>query len=139
MLAVLVGYGFSIIYIGQLCNHLIGLPIIPITGMIIRVSLFRSGYIIGLALLFFYQSQAIQKERRARIMEQEYERSRINQHLVFNTLSFMYEALQQRFPQVAETAFDLSDILRYSLRQSGSTGKVSVIDEVEQMQRYIPA
>jgi len=135
--AVLVGYGFSIIYLGQICNRLIGLPIVPITGLIIRVSLFRSGYIMGLALLFFYQSLAIQKEKMIRIREQEYDRSRINQHLVFNTLGFMYEALEIHYPQVARTALDLSDILSYSLQQSGSTGKVPVIDEVEQMHRYI--
>lgn len=135
--AVLISYGFSIIYLGQFCNRFLGLPIVPITGLIIRVSLFRSGYIMGLALLFFYLSQATQRERMIRIREQEYDRSRINQHLVFNTLSFMYEALEIHSPQVARTAIDLSDILRYSLLQSGSTGKVPVIDEVEQMHRYI--
>jgi len=135
--AVLVAYAISIIFIGQLCNKVIGLPYVPVTGFIFRMSLFRSGYIMGLALLFFYQSLAIQKEKMIRIREQEYDRSRINQHLVFNTLSFMYEALEIHSPQVARTALDLSDILSYSLQQSGSTGKVPVIDEVEQMHRYI--
>jgi len=65
--------------------------------------------------------------------ENAYLRSQINPHLLFNTLNFIYNNVQQASVKASEAVVLLSDLMNYSLREPDADGKTSLEKEVEQI------
>jgi two-component system LytT family sensor kinase len=66
-----------------------------------------------------------------------YLKSQINPHFLFNTLNFLYNTANKSAPSVSEPILLLSDIMRYALTETNSTGKVSILEEIEQIKTFI--
>jgi sensor histidine kinase YesM len=62
--------------------------------------------------------------------------SQINPHFLFNSLTLLgYTALEEAAPRTEEIAYTLSDLLRYSLRNTATS--VSLSEEIEFIERYV--
>lgn len=62
--------------------------------------------------------------------------SQINPHFLFNSLTLVgYTALEEDAPRTEEIAYTLSDLLRYSLRNTATT--VPLSEEIEMVERYL--
>jgi sensor histidine kinase YesM len=59
--------------------------------------------------------------------------AQINPHLLFNTLNFIYNKVQEVSEEASEAVILLSELMNYSLRELEPDGKVSVEKEVEQI------
>lgn len=125
------------IFIGQSMNYLTFQPMIPISYNVIMFTALRGGYLFGLSLLFYFQGSAFEKEKKAKKINQAFQRSQINQHLLFNSLHFIHVSTQSVSEALSDAVLTLADIMRYSLRQSRYTDEVPITDEVEQMERYV--
>jgi two-component system LytT family sensor kinase len=69
--------------------------------------------------------------------ENAYLKSQINPHFLFNTLNFLYNTALQTAEHLAKPIMLLSDIMRYALTETPQSGKVELIDEIEQMYSLI--
>jgi two-component system, LytTR family, sensor kinase len=63
--------------------------------------------------------------------------SQINPHLLFNTLNFIHSEVQQVSTKASDAIIILSDMMRYSLAETKSDGKVGLEKEVEQIDNLI--
>jgi len=63
--------------------------------------------------------------------------SQINPHLLFNTLNFIYNEVQQLSAKAADAVITLSDMMRYSLAEMQPDGKTDLAQEVEQIENMI--
>jgi two-component system, LytTR family, sensor kinase len=63
--------------------------------------------------------------------------AQINPHLLFNTLNFIYNKVQEVSQDASEAVILLSELMNYSLRELEPDGKVSVEKEVEQISNII--
>ncbi|RZL16849.1 MAG: hypothetical protein EOO89_10900, partial [Pedobacter sp.] len=70
-------------------------------------------------------------------VENDYLRSQINPHFLFNTLSFIYNGTRKTAPDAASAILSLSDMMRYALKQPGSSDTIYINDEVEQVENLI--
>ncbi len=62
--------------------------------------------------------------------------SQINPHFLFNSLTLVgYTALEEHAPRTEEIAYSLSDLLRYSLRNTATL--VTLGEEIEMIERYL--
>ncbi len=62
--------------------------------------------------------------------------SQINPHFLFNSLTLVgYTALEENAPRTEEIAYSLSDLLRYSLRNTATL--VTLGEEIEMIERYL--
>jgi two-component system, LytTR family, sensor kinase len=59
--------------------------------------------------------------------------AQINPHLLFNTLNFIYNKVQEVSEEASEAVILLSELMNYSLRELEPDGKVSLEKEVEQI------
>jgi two-component system LytT family sensor kinase len=66
-----------------------------------------------------------------------YLQSQINPHLLFNTLSFLYNSVYNISQKSAEGIMLLSDLMRYSLTELGGDGKVELTKEIENIETVI--
>jgi two-component system LytT family sensor kinase len=133
----LIIYFFIAVMLGMIRNYFLVLPTLKITTHVIVFTLWRGCYLLGLAFMFFFQYLAVLKERQARTLEQAYQRALLNPHLLFNTLNFVYYQIKESQPKQANALLALSDIMRYTLRQSKVTYKATINEEMEQVKRYI--
>ncbi|MBS1663081.1 MAG: histidine kinase [Bacteroidetes bacterium] len=69
--------------------------------------------------------------------ENAYLRAQINPHLLFNTLNFIYNNVQQASTKASEAVVLLSDLMNYSLREPEADGKTSLEKEIEQILNLI--
>ena len=63
--------------------------------------------------------------------------AQINPHLLFNTLNFIHSEVQQTAPVASEAIITLSEMMRYSLTETKSDGKVELRQEIEQIENLI--
>ncbi len=63
--------------------------------------------------------------------------SQINPHLIFNTLNFIYNKVRLVSPESADAIITLSEMMRYSLNNGKSDGKVLLRQELEQIENLI--
>lgn len=66
-----------------------------------------------------------------------YLKSQINPHFLFNTLNFLYNSALKTAPTLSRPIILLSDIMRYALTETPQSGKVDLIDEIEQIATFI--
>lgn len=143
-------------------NLLFKLEILPVKSNIssqtvIRL-VWRGMYFIGFSIGFVYilkaleeskQSERLKTENLTNILdnhrlenelvklENNYLRSQINPHFLFNTLSFIYNGTRKLAPDAASAILSLSEMMRYALKQPGSSELVNLRDEVEQVENLM--
>jgi two-component system LytT family sensor kinase len=64
-------------------------------------------------------------------------RSTINPHMLFNTLSFLYNEVRKVDGPVAEHIMSLSELMRYSLSDISKEEKIKLSDEINYIEHYI--
>jgi two-component system LytT family sensor kinase len=98
-----------------------------------------------------YRSQATEAEKRQLIIEKEkaeleaqltksrnaYLQQQINPHMLFNALNFVYNSAQKYSDDAAHCIWLLSEIMRFSLEEANSDGKIKLDREVEQIENLI--
>ncbi|SFF04068.1 Histidine kinase [Chitinophaga sp. CF118] len=70
-------------------------------------------------------------------MQNAYLQSQVNPHMLFNTLNFVYNNVQQASQEASEAIILLSELMNYSLRELEPDGKVSLEREIEQIKNII--
>lgn len=73
-------------------------------------------------------------EKELIIAQNAYLQSRINPHLLMNSLNFVYNSVETYSEQAAELIDILSRIMRYALREPETDGKVFLIEEWNQVE-----
>lgn len=63
--------------------------------------------------------------------------AQINPHLLFNTLNFIYNAVQDVSPKASDGVLLLSEVMHYGLQHLPEDGKTSLSSEVEHIEKYI--
>lgn len=66
-----------------------------------------------------------------------YLKAQINPHLLFNTLSFIYQDILASSPKAAEAVMSLSDIMRYSINCEFTESTVPLKEEIAQVKKLI--
>lgn len=64
-------------------------------------------------------------------------RSQINPHFLFNTLNFIYNDTRKKAPLAADAIMNLSEMMRYALKQPEASELVPLGEEVEQIKHLI--
>ncbi len=66
-----------------------------------------------------------------------YIRSQINPHFLFNTLNFIYNDARKKAPVAADAIMNLSEMMRYALKRSEAVEVVPIVDEIAQIEHLI--
>ena len=69
--------------------------------------------------------------------ENDYLKSQINPHFLFNTLSFIHNSVSKFSTTIAESVISLSEIMRYALTATDADGKVELVSEIEHIENFI--
>lgn len=87
----------------------------------------------------YFQSQLSERELKLSLenAKNAYLKAQINPHLLFNTLSFIYQDIMEKAPRSAEAVMQLSDIMRYSINCEYSEPLIELKEEIEQAERLI--
>ncbi|KQR69838.1 sensor histidine kinase [Pedobacter sp. Leaf176] len=64
-------------------------------------------------------------------------RSQINPHFLFNTLNFIYNDARKKAPLAADAIMNLSEMMRYALKRPEASELVPLSEEVEQIEHLI--
>lgn len=83
------------------------------------------------------KSQTLELENKYITAENAYLQNQISPHLLFNSLSFIYNAIHQVSPKAGNCVMLLADIMRYSLINSEDNRTVPLLDEVAQIEKLI--
>ena len=121
-------------------------------------SVWRSVYFIGISTAYWFVRQTIknyrhisqmeldrlQAEREKAELEKGLIRSQnallqaqISPHLLFNTLNFVYNSVQNVSPKASEGVLLLSEVMHYALQRVHEDGKTDLQHEVEHIEKYI--
>jgi two-component system LytT family sensor kinase len=86
-----------------------------------------------------YQSQLYERDLELQLenAKNAYLKAQINPHLLFNTLSFIYQDIYQNSPKSADTLMELADIMRYSINSDFKEQTIPLKEEIEQVHRLI--
>ncbi len=86
-----------------------------------------------------YQSQLSERELELQLenAKNAYLKAQINPHLLFNTLSFIYQDIYQSSPKSADTVMELADIMRYCIHCEFQEQTVALNEEIKQVHRLI--
>lgn len=66
-----------------------------------------------------------------------YLQQQINPHMLFNALNFVYNSTQKYSEDAAHCIWLLSEIMRFSLEEAGTDGKIKLSREVEQIENLV--
>lgn len=64
-------------------------------------------------------------------------RSQINPHFLFNTLNFIYNDARKKAPMAADAIMNLAEMMRYALKRPEASEMVPLSEEVEQIEHLI--
>lgn len=116
--------------------------------------LWRGIYFIGLSSAYWFAIRTFESEKKVLHLEKlqiinkaeknsleknlvelqnAHLQAQINPHLLFNTLNFIYNKVQEVSQEASEAVILLSELMNYSLRELEPDGKVSLEKEVEQI------
>lgn len=86
-----------------------------------------------------FQIELSKKEMEAKLEQSRnsYLKAQINPHLLFNTLSFIYQDILAKSPKAAEAVMTLSDIMRYSIESEFSESFLPLEEEIIQVKNLI--
>ncbi|QPH38532.1 sensor histidine kinase [Pedobacter endophyticus] len=69
--------------------------------------------------------------------QNNYLRSQINPHFLFNTLNFIYNDARKKAPMAADAIMNLAEMMRYALKRPEASDMVPLSEEIEQIQHLI--
>ncbi|QEM12511.1 sensor histidine kinase [Mucilaginibacter rubeus] len=81
--------------------------------------------------------QQLESERERYKLDNAYLLSQVNQHLLFNSLNFVYNTVRKASPDAAQSVMILANIMRHSLGGTGQDGKIDIMDEVDHINQLI--
>lgn len=79
----------------------------------------------------------LESERERYKLDNAYLLSQVNQHLLFNSLNFVYNTVRKASPDAAQSVMILANIMRHSLGGTGEDGKIDIMDEVDHINQLI--
>ena len=59
----------------------------------------------------------------------------VNPHLLFNSLNFIYDSVSRFSREASNSVMLLSELLQFSLQETGPDGKIKLSDEIDQLHR----
>ena len=149
LVLIVIAYTFCICISG-LFNQSIkqGIIVSDLNIASIIASSFRAVYMTTIAIAYSFARYSIAKTKEAyeqRIlkieaetkMENNFIRSQVNPHLLYNSLSFLYTKTLKEVLEVANTVHLLVSMTEYALANEKENDHVSLEEEVEQMERYV--
>jgi two-component system LytT family sensor kinase len=83
------------------------------------------------------QKKQLQLEKEIIIAENAYLQAQVSPHLMFNTLNYIYNSIEEISADAAEAVMLLSDISRYSMKRPDEYGLVFLNEELEQVGNFI--
>jgi len=83
------------------------------------------------------QKKQLSLEKEIIRSENAYLQAQVNPHLLFNTLNFIYNSVEEVSEPAAEAVMLLSDISRYSMKNPDEDGLVFLTDEMDQINNLI--
>ncbi|MFD2289213.1 hypothetical protein GJU39_21360 [Pedobacter petrophilus] len=120
--------------------------------------IYRSLLFIGFATGYVYIIKSFEDQKKVEILERQnlitqiekqsletdliqsqnnFLRSQINPHFLFNTLNFIYNDTRKKAPMAADAIMNLSEMMRYALKQPAASELVPLREEVEQIEHLI--
>jgi two-component system LytT family sensor kinase len=128
------------------------------SGTQIAVHIYRALYFIGFSIGYWFARSAYEhwkkvlelenlrlreNVQRAELEHQlmqarnAYLQAQLNPHLLFNTLNFIYNAVRKLSDTAATAVLLLSDMMRYSLSETGVNGTVPLQQEIEHIKSLV--
>jgi two-component system LytT family sensor kinase len=120
--------------------------------------MYRSLYFIGFATGYVYLIKSFQDQKKVEALERQnlvtqiekqalendlvqsqnnYLRSQINPHFLFNTLNFIYNDARKKAPMAADAIMNLAEMMRYALKRPEASEMVPLSEEIEQIEHLI--
>lgn len=120
--------------------------------------MYRSLYFIGFATGYVYLIKSFQDQKKVEALERQnlvtqiekqalendlvqsqnnYLRSQINPHFLFNTLNFIYNDARKKAPMAADAIMNLAEMMRYALKRPAASEMVPLSEEIEQIEHLI--
>ncbi|WP_316832651.1 sensor histidine kinase [Pedobacter aquatilis] len=121
-------------------------------------ALWRALYFIGFSTGYVFLLNSLKERRRVQKLERQnlvntiekqalendlvqsqnnFLRSQINPHFLFNTLNFIYNDARKKAPLAADAIMNLSEMMRYALKRPEASELVPLSEEVEQIEHLI--
>ncbi|MDB5141061.1 MAG: hypothetical protein JWR12_2977 [Mucilaginibacter sp.] len=121
-------------------------------------NLFRSTYFTILSTFYwaagyisYFKRQAIASEKKQLTIQKDkaelevklaestnaYLMQQINPHMLFNSLNFIYSKVFLQSKDAAKCVSLLTDIMRFSLKESGADGKIPLNEEIDQLKNLL--
>jgi ligand-binding sensor protein len=129
----------------QLLNAAHQIPAIPRDrlGAAVEMLMLTANHIIEIGMTNLTQTRLLKEAREKAALHTALQnaqlralQSQINPHFLFNSLTLVgYTALEENAPRTEEIAYTLSDLLRYSLRNTAT--RVLLSEEFEMVERYL--
>lgn len=132
-------------------------PILLDRDYIVR-SVWRSLYVIGFSTGYVYILKSFEDRKKVEALERQslvtqiekqalendlvnsqnnYLRSQINPHFLFNTLNFIYNDARKKAPMASDAIMNLAEMMRYALKRPEASEMVPLSEEVEQIEHLI--
>lgn len=126
--------------------------------LLVTSAIFRAIYLLGLSSGYWFairyfrslqknfelirtqlaaKAQQLQLEKAVIRSENAFLQAQINPHLLFNTLNYIYNSVEEISSNAAEAVMLLADISRYSMRPPDEEGMAFLSQELEQIQKLI--
>ncbi|RZK17545.1 MAG: hypothetical protein EOO86_12340 [Pedobacter sp.] len=120
--------------------------------------IWRSLYFIGFATGYVYILKSFEDRKKVEALERQslvtqiekqalendlvqsqnnFLRSQINPHFLFNTLNFIYNDARKKAPMAADAIMNLAEMMRYALKRPEASEMVPLSEEVEQIEHLI--
>jgi len=158
-LIVFIGISFSLEYsVAFITNDKKTLNELAINSTYLSRSIYRALYFIGFSTGYVFLLSSLQERRRVQKLERQnfvntiekqalendlvqsqnnFLRSQINPHFLFNTLNFIYNDARKKAPLAADAIMNLSEMMRYALKRPEASELVPLSEEVEQIEHLI--
>jgi two-component system, LytTR family, sensor kinase len=120
--------------------------------------IWRAVYFLGISTAYWFVRHMIHNKKRINHMEVErlraekekaelekglirsqnaFLQAQISPHLLFNTLNFVYNSVQEVSPKASEGVMLLAEVMHYALKRVQEDGKSDLFYEVEHIEKYI--
>lgn len=131
---------------------------IVVDNFFILKYIWRGVYFIGISTAYWFfihtiannkrinrlQVQRLEAEKEKSVLEKNliqsqnaFLQAQISPHLLFNTLNFIYNAVQDVSVKASEGVLLLSDVMHYALMKVHEDGKTDLSNEVEHIKKYV--
>lgn len=155
---------FGIVFLKFIIGYLMQLPGLSVKKFLgfylkqLPATIWRTCYFMVLSTFFwaaghisYFRRQSAAAERhqlitlkenaeiQARLAESRnaYLAQQINPHMLFNALNFIYASVYQQSPEAASCVLNVSEIMQFSLEETGEDGKINLAGEIKQLENLI--